>query len=276
MSDYQEWLGRTRESRDVLGLERATAMRATLGGLEALALGDPLPPLWHWLYFWEIAAAEQLGYDGHPTRGDFLPPLPLKRRMWAGSRLAFLAPLPLGAAVTRRSTIRKIEMKEGRSGPLGFVTVGHTLHADGLLALEEEHDIVYRAPPRSDERPSQGQPAPGEAAWTKIVTPDPTLLFRYSALTFNGHRIHYDRRFCQESEGDPGLVVHGPLLATLMVELVRQRGTRPIASFRFRALAPLFDTADFTVCGQPDEAGAAVWVAGADGQLKMQGAITWG
>ena len=245
--DYTVWVGREQRQVDMLEVSRARAMQATLGYEGApLKAGDGLPPLWHWLYFWEIALAGKLGYDGHPALGEFLPPLPLQRRMWAGSRVAFPAALPLGGAA-----------------------------AEGTVAVEEEHDIVYRAPPAPGEKPRRGEPAPVEAPWRQVVEPDPTLLFRYSALTFNGHRIHYDRRFCLESEGYPGLVVHGPLLATLMVELARREGGRAVLRFQFRALAPVFDTAPFTVCGQPTQDGAALWVADADNRLCMQGAVEW-
>ena len=274
--DYASWIGRERREIDMLEVSRARAMQATLGDEGApLKAGDGLPPLWHWLYFWEVAAARTLGYDGHPERGDFLPPLPLKRRMWAGSRVSFPAPLPLGGAARRRSKILKVELKQGRSGALGFVTVAHEIAAEGSVAVEEEHDIVYRAPPAPGEQPRRGEPAPPEARWRQVVEPDATLLFRYSALTFNGHRIHYDRRFCLESEGYPGLVVHGPLLATLMVELARREGRRSIFRFQFRALAPVFDTAPFAVCGQPTANGAALWIADADNRLCMQGEVEW-
>ena len=263
------WIGRTREEADIISLDRAEAMRATVAEtLPPLRAGDPLPPLWHWLYFWEVAPLTGLGYDGHPAKGDFLPPVPLPRRMWAGSRLRFRAPLPIGARALNRSRIEKIEEKEGRSGKLAFVTVSHRIEAGGRLCIEEEHDIVYRAPPAAGETPRAGQPAPATAERRRLVEPSPVLLFRYSALTFNGHRIHYDRRFCQESEGYPGLVVHGPLLATLMVGLASESGRR-IARFSFRALAPVFDIAPFTV----NAAGDSVWIADADGRLCMDGEV---
>ncbi len=276
MTDFADWIGRERRQVDMLELSRARAMQATLGDEGApLKAGDGLPPLWHWLYFWEVAAAGKLGYDGHPTLGDFLPPLPLQRRMWAGSRVAFPAPLPLGDAAVKRSKILKVEMKQGRSGALGFVTVAHEVAAEGVVAVVEEHDIVYRAPPQPGERPRQGEPAPVEAAWRQVVEPTSTLLFRYSALTFNGHRIHYDLDFCRDSEGYPGLVVHGPLLATMMVALARRQGGRPVLHFEFRAEAPVFHTRPFSVCGQPSPNGASLWIADADNRLCMRGAVEW-
>jgi len=263
------WIGRTREQQDVIALERAETMRATVAeALPPLRDRDPLPPLWHWIYFWEVAPLSALGYDGHPALGGFLPPVTLPRRMWAGSRLRFRAPLPIGARALKRSRIEKIEEKEGRSGRLAFVTVSHRVEADGVACIEEEHDIVYRAPPAPGEAPRAGQPAPVHAERSRVVEPSAVLLFRYSALTFNGHRIHYDRRFCQESEGYPGLVVHGPLLATLMVGLAAESG-RKVERFAFRALAPVFDTAPFSI----NVAGNRVWIADADGRLCMDGEV---
>ena len=253
MTTVSAWIADARAGGPI-ALDRAETMRATVAeSLPPLGEGDPLPLLWHWLYFWEVAPLSALGYDGHPAKGAFLPPVPLPRRMWAGSRLIFHAPLPIGARATKRSRIEKIEEKEGRSGKLAFVTVSHRIEVDGTTCIEEEHDIVYRAPPAPGEVPRAGQPAPVDAERRRVVEPSPVQLFRYSALTFNGHRIHYDRRFCIESEGYPGLVVHGPLLATLMVALAAEGG-RKIARFAFRALAPVFDTAPFSVNARGDRA----------------------
>lgn len=268
---WADWIGRTRESEDLIGPERARAMQATLDLEEApLSPGDPLPPLWHWLYFWELEPRHLLGPDGHPRRGDFLPPIELPRRMWAGSRLSFPATLSVGAAALRRSSVTAVNEKEGRSGKLVFVTVRHEITAGGLICIEEEHDIVYReAPQGSEAEPRASEPAPDKPSWHWPIEPDPVLLFRYSALTFNGHRIHYDLRYATETEGYDGLIVHGPLLATLMLELARREAPeKSIHSFRFRALRPVFDTAPFTVGGEPD---GRLFVADAQGRLAMQG-----
>ncbi|RMD64869.1 MAG: acyl-CoA dehydrogenase [Alphaproteobacteria bacterium] len=271
---WQAWIGRTQEAADTIDAGRAQALQATLDDSgPPLEAGAPLPPLWHWLYFWWVAPSAALGPDGHPARGGFLPPIEgLPRRMWAGSRVRFLRPLPVGAAAMRRSTVADIRVKQGRSGRLAFVTVRHEIVHEAQTCLIDEHDIVYRPPPRPGETPRPGEPAPAEAPWRRDVKPDPVLLFRYSALTFNGHRIHYDRPYAVEVEGYPGLVVHGPLLATLMIELVRtaRPGTR-VAGFTFRALRPVFDTAPFTVAGRPDAEGADLWVTGADGFVAMRG-----
>ena len=276
---YGDWDARTRLRADRLDLERARAMQALLRAPAGpLRSGDPLPALWHWLYFWAVAPQDALGPDGHPARGGDLPPVALPRRMWAGSRFRFLAALPLGRPAERRSRVVAIEEKQGRSGPLVFVTDRHEIAGAHGPAVEEEHDIVYRAAPRGDAaaQPPLGPPLepPGAAQWQRAVTPDPVLLFRYSALTFNGHRIHYDRDYCREAEGYPGLVVHGPLLATYMVALaVESQPGRRLAGFSFRALAPVFDTAGFRVAARPgaEEGVLETWIAGAEGDLRMRG-----
>ena len=272
---WRDWIGREQTAEDVLDAGRARALHATLDDTgKALDDGDALPPLWHWMYFWNVAAASTLGADGHPERGWFLPPIELPRRMWAGSRFTFLRPLPVGAAAARRSRIKDIRFREGRNGPLAFVTVRHEIAADGAPCIEEEQDIVYRAAPRPGETLRPGDPAPTDATWRREITPDPVLLFRYSALTFNGHRIHYDLKHATEVEGYPGLVVHGPLLATLMLELVRaERPEARVTAFEFRAMRPVFDTAPFTVAGRlaGDGKSAELWIAGPDGMSATKG-----
>jgi len=275
---WEDWIGREQTVADTIDLDRARAMQATLDdGAAALAPGDPLPPLWHGLYFWWVEPASALGPDGHPARGGFLPSIELPRRMWAGSRVIFHRPVPIGAKAVRRSVIADVRSKTGRSGRLMFVTVRHEIAVEGAACIEDEHDIVYReAPSGPAAKAPPGDPAPGTAAWRRVARPDPVLLFRYSALTFNGHRIHYDRPYATGVEGYPGLVVHGPLLATLMIEQVRAAWPRErVGRFSFRALRPIFDTAPFTVAGQPDGdgQGADVWVADSDGLLAMRGRV---
>ncbi len=274
---WRTWVGRVEESRDTIDLLRARAMQAALDDPGApLGPGDALPPLWHWLYFWTLAPQAELGPDGHAARGGFLPPIDLPRRMWAGSRVSFPRPLPIGAAATRRSEIAEVSLKEGRSGPLAFVTVRHQVATDEGICIEEEQDLVYRAAPTPGQEPRAGEPAPREAAWRREMPPDPVLLFRYSALTFNGHRIHYDLKFTTEAEGYPGLLVHGPLLATLMVDLARrERPEARVVGFEFRAQRPIFDTAPYVVAGAPaaDGTSAEVWVADANGCYASRGRV---
>jgi len=269
------WLGRTERSTDTITAAPMAALAATLDRDEpAPDAGSALPPLWHWLYFLPLHRQGELGPDGHPRRGGFLPPVELPRRMWAGGRLAFERPLRVGDAVARTSRIAAIASKQARSGPLVFVTVQHEIAAADGVAVREDHDIVYREAPAPGATSAAAPAAPADAAFSRTVNADAVLLFRYSALTFNGHRIHYDRRYATEVEGYPGLVVHGPLIATLLVDLLRrERPDAAVARFEFKAVSPLFDTHRFTVCGKPDgERRFLLWAANADGGLAMQAA----
>jgi 3-methylfumaryl-CoA hydratase len=258
--DFSAWVGKSETAVDVLEPARSNALRGALGDAAPLAAGDALPLLHHWLYFWNVQPPRALGTDGHPAKGGFLPPVPLPRRMWAGGRLQFLQPLRLGEQVTKTSTILKVESKTGRSGTLVFVTVRHELTGSGGLAISEEQDLVYReaAAPGSIPAPAASGPEP-LAAWRSDVLPDPVLLFRYSALTMNGHRIHYDRPYAMDDEAYPGLVVHGPLQATLLIGLASRELGRPITGFDFRGQTPAFAGTRLDICGDPGEAGATVW-----------------
>ena len=234
----------------------------------------PLPALWHWLYFLPLHRQSEIGPDGHVRRGGFLPPVPLPRRMWAGSQLVFHRPLRVGDAITRLSIIEDVTEKTGRSGRLVFVKVRHEIRTSERTepALTEHHDIVYREAPNPGDAAPRPQPAPAASAWEKRWVPDEVLLFRYSALTFNGHRIHYDRRYVTEAEGYPGLVVHGPLIATLLLDLLRwQRPEATVARFEFRAVRPIFDIHPFFVCGEPAADGKSVrlWSRDHEGALAM-------
>lgn len=265
-----DWLGTERVAKDLVTAFPLAALAATLDREQS---GDTVPPLWHWLYFLPIAPMSETGPDGHPKRGDFLPPVPLPRRMWAGGRITFHAPLKVGERATRTSTIANIEDKTGRSGRLVFVTVQHSIEVGGELKLEEEHDIVYRDPPLADARPQQPQLAPQGERWSRIIEADPVMLFRYSALTFNSHRIHYDYPYATQVEAYPGLVVHGPLIATLLVDLVRrQQPDATLQSFAFKALRPTFSGQAFTVCGAPAADGKSIdlWAKDHDGYLTMR------
>jgi 3-methylfumaryl-CoA hydratase len=268
----RSWIGREETVTDSVRPFQVAGMAATLDRDDpSPAHGDALPPPWHWMFFQPTALQSELGPDGHPKRGEFLPPVPLPRRMWAGGRLAFLAPLHVGDAISRVSRIADVTMKEGRSGRLVFVLVRHQLSGPRGLAITEEHDIVYRDEAAPGEAPAQSHPAPMQATWQREIMPDPVLLFRYSALTFNGHRIHYDRPYATEIEGYPGLIVHGPLIATLLLDLVRRNSPAIITGFRFRALRPLFDTAPFTLCGNPNpDDTVSLWTRDCTGQTSMQ------
>ena len=273
----RSWIGRSELQHDLATAVPPQALAATLDRDDApRGLGDALPPCWHWLYFLPLARQSGIGADGHPRRGGFLPPVPLPRRMWAGSRIQFHAPLRIGQSLQRTSHIEDMRLKEGRSGALVFVIVRHDIHADGQQVITERHDIVYRDMPQPGEPAPAGVPAPGDAQWTYRIEPDDVLLFRYSALTFNGHRIHYDRRYATAVEGYPGLVVHGPLIATLLLELLhRALPEATVARFEFRALEPIFDVAPFQVCGRRDgERAVRLWARTPEGHLAMDASAT--
>jgi 3-methylfumaryl-CoA hydratase len=270
MVNLQDWVGRSEEMQDFLYARPAQFMQATLGQAPSLDPGDGLPPLWHWLYFLEARPRSALGRDGHPQKGGFVPPVPLPRRMWAGGRFEFHVPLILGGEATRRSTIHSVQEKEGRSGPLCFVTVRHEIRQKGQLCLTEDHDIVYRADPDPDAPAPEPAQAPTEADVTEQIAPDPTLLFRYSALMFNGHRIHYDVDYARDVEGYEGLVFHGPLTATLLADLAQRQSGRRLRRFSFRGLAPLAGMAPFEIAAKSDTDGLTLWARRHDGAMAMQ------
>ena len=276
LEEWRRWIGRSETRQDRIDLARARAMQKLIEDPDApLNEGDALPPLWHWLYFWDVARHSDLGPDGHATRGGLLPPINLPSRMWAGSRLAFLRPLAMGAYAEQSSTVTEVSEKQGRSGRLVFVTVHHRVSDDEGICIEEEQDLVFRRPP-GPGAVSTAEPAPAIIPWRLPITPDPVMLFRYSALTMNGHRIHYDHKYVTETEGYPGLVVHGPLLATLMIELARRhRPGMVVRSFGFRAHRTIFDNAPFTVGGKANADGSAaeLWIADHDGHLAAHGSV---
>ena len=270
-ADFSQWIGRQEVSEDDVSLVPALAAAATLDDtVTCFEKGSALPPLWHWFYFLARAPQTQLDVDGHPRRGGFMPPIPYPRRMFAGARMRFHRPLLIGQPARREAVIRDITQKSGRSGSLAFVSVLLCYYQEEVLCIEEEQDIVYREPGPAVARPQVVDwPAPPAGAWSRVVTPDPKLLFRFSALTFNAHRIHYDRPYATGEEGYPGLVVHGPLTAVLLSELVRQNTARPLREFSFRGLAPLFDLAPFRVVGMPGDGQVALEAQGPDGAKAM-------
>jgi 3-methylfumaryl-CoA hydratase len=238
------------------------------------AHGTPLPPLWHWLYFLPIHRQSEIGADGHAKRGGFFPPVPLPRRMWAGSQFTFHKPMLIGDAFERSSTIVDVSEKSGRTGRLVFVKVRHEIRRAGEadISLTEFHDIVYREAARAHDIPLPPIAAPAASTWEKRWVPDDVLLFRYSALTFNSHRIHYDRKYATEVEGYPGLIMHGPMVATLLLDLLRhQMPGANVLSYEFRAVRPMFDINPFFVCGQPQPDGKTIhlWAKDHKGWMTM-------
>jgi 3-methylfumaryl-CoA hydratase len=276
LAAFAQWIGRSETRRDVVTAAPLVALCALLDRDEpAPRAGDSAPPLAHWLYFLPSYRQSDAGPDGHALKGGFLPPVPLPRRMWAGSRLEFLRPLVVGAYVERTSTIRDVAVKQGRSGTLVFVTVRHEVSDAGGVVLTDEHDIVYRG---ETAIAAPAVAAPGGETWRREIVPDPVLLFRYSAVTFNSHRIHYDHPYATGVEGYPGLVVHGPLIATLLVDLLRRNRPRArLTRYAFRALRPLYDTAPFATCGLPEAGGEAarLWTHDSEGAVTMDASAEW-
>ena len=274
----KDWIGKTESRDDVANAWPVEAMAATFDRRDpAPRPGDPIPPGWHWLYFLEAKPASELGADGHPKRGGFLPPVPLPRRMWAGGRIEFARPLRVGDALRRDSEIIGVEPKHGKSGSLVFVTVRHTVHAAGEIAVIEEHDIVYREAARPADLPPQPKAAPANAAWRREIAPDPVLLFRFSALTFNGHRIHYDLDYARDEEHYSGLIVHGPMQTLLLLDLCRRSEARPVRKLDYRALHPVFHSERMTINGNPaaDGSKAELWTANGAGNYAMTGTASF-
>lgn len=278
--DLRAWIGRSETAHDLIGATPVKALNATLDHPSMpVQAGTPLPPLWHWLYFLPLHRQSEIGPDGHARRGGFLPPVPLPRRMWAGSQFEFRSPVRVGDAVERTSTIADVTVKQGRTGQLVFVKVRHELRCNGEAApaIVEFHDIVYREAKRPDDVEPPPQSGEARAVWQRVIVPNDVLLFRYSALTFNGHRIHYDRKYVTEVEGYPGLIVHGPLIATLLMDLVRRNAPNAeVSAFRFKAVRPTFDLHPFRVNGQVQDDGKTIklWAQDHEGWLTMDATAT--
>ncbi|MEM7545794.1 MAG: MaoC family dehydratase N-terminal domain-containing protein [Pseudomonadota bacterium] len=276
MDSVDAVIGRQMVLTDRIDPWRAGALHATLDlGGAAPPDGAPLPHFNHWIYFLEAKPAHALGRDGHPARGEqaggFIPDLGLPRRMWAGGQLQFRKPLVIGSEARRTTTIESIARKEGRTGPLAFVRLRHDIAVGGEIAVTEHQDIVYRGDPDTSHRPPAPPQAPSDATRSRTITCDPVMLFRYSALTFNGHRIHYDRDYATGVEGYAGLVVHGPLIAQLLLDLAEVGPLGPATTFSFRARSPAFDFEDITLCASDEGTTVAVWAKGPGGRLIMEG-----
>lgn len=266
----RQWVDRSETREQHLDPFPARALAGLLDHEHTPGDGDALPLPWHWLYFLDAPSCEGTGVDGHPQRGGFLPPVPLARRMWAAGELTVHEPLRLGRMARKTSTVRSVELKQGKAGALVFVTVAHELEQDERPRISELQHIVYREAPTAPAPLPPGEVAPDSAVWQRVLSPDAVMLFRYSALTYNGHRIHYDRDYATQEEFYPGLVVHGPLLATLLLDLLAREGQGDAPShFSFRAQRPAFDGETLQLRGSPDAAGATLWTSGPAGFVGM-------
>ncbi len=278
LAHLRTWAKKKETLHDVAVAWPMAALAATLDRRDPFPqTGNPIPLSGHWLYFLETAPDSDLSHDGHVKRGGFLPPVPLPRRMWAGGRIKFRQPVRIGEKISRESEVISIDAKEGKTGQLIFVMVRHTVTSAGAVAIVEEHDIVYREAARREDAPPAGKPAPATAQWQRKVITSEATLFRYSALIFNAHRIHYDIDYCRDIEGYPGLIVHGPLQTTLLLDLCRRNDPRPVRTLNYRATHPLFHQEAFTVNGQTAVDGKSVelWTANAAGCYAMRGTATF-
>lgn len=261
--NLNDWVGRRETKEDLVSPWPIKGLSASFD-LPApnLSIGSEIPLGWHWLYFLEAAPASELGVDGHPKRGGFLPPIELPRRMWAGGRIQFNRALRIGEVAKKESEVISLESKSGRSGEMVFVVVRHTIYGSNEVVLVEEQDIVYRGAAKPGDVQAVGKPAEKTAKWQRSVEANSTLLFRFSALTFNGHRIHYDLPYATKDECYPELVVHGPLQAMLLLGECQRHMSKPLSKFRYRGVAPLFQPQVFTVNSLETEPGKLeLWTA---------------
>ncbi|MGJ5073514.1 FAS1-like dehydratase domain-containing protein [Bradyrhizobium oligotrophicum] len=275
LDHLRQWIGRSAEATDLVTPQLTKGLRATLFlDIGEPTTGDIAPYTVHWCLGQPVFPHDQLGPDGHPTRGGFLPPVPLPRRMWAGGEVQFVDPLRVGDVATRVSTITDVTLKSGSTGQLCFVSVEHVVSTPRGVAVRERQDIVYRDMGGAPAAPAKAPPPP-VAQHSETRVSDAVLLFRYSALTFNGHRIHYDRDYVTRVEGYPGLIFHGPLQAALLVEFAARLKGKPPARFTYRGVQPLFEGSEFSVNANDKDGGLELWTANAEGQPTMKGTATW-
>ena len=265
-----EWINKTTEAEDTIRLQPANFMEATLNRPPKLKEGDNLPPLWHWIYFLEAKPESDLGRDAHPKKGDFLPPIQLPRRMWAGGRFTFYNDLVIGEKAKKITTIKKIVEKEGSAGPLCFITLEHKIYSKDEISIIEEQDLVYLQDQQGSKSLPLAQNNVEKADFSQEIHPSAILLFRYSALTFNGHRIHYDLDYAKNVEGYDGLVFHGPLTATLLLDLALKERKQPIKKYSFRGIAPLSNLDYFWIEGKSEDNAAILWARRKDGVVAMK------
>jgi 3-methylfumaryl-CoA hydratase len=279
MSDqYDSWIGKQSSTEALVTAYQADALTATLDRDDSpYKEGDAIPPGWHLFYIREVVKLRDTASDGHPKRGDFLPPIDLPRRMWAGTQATYHKPIHVGETIRNVTTIEAVTPKVGKTGPLVFLKLKHEISGEDGVATTELQDVVYREEAQPGAVAPEPPPAPAEAVWKRTIHPSPVLLFRYSALTMNSHRIHYDRTYVTEVEKYPGLLVHGPLTFTLLLDLFRRENSETaLKSFAVRAVSPIYDTHDFTVEGVPgDDGEASLWALNNDGRLAMSAKATF-
>ena len=275
IEQLRKWIGREQTDTEVLTPAFVRRFNATFDRDAPTEIGDRAPMLIHYCLTQPSAPCASLGPDGHPERGDFLPPVPLPRRMWAGSSLTFHGEINVGDLLHRRSTVKNAELKQGRSGRLCFVTVEHEIFCRGHLIVSECQDIVYRdGDTAAGVTAFASQIAPA-GSYSRRVVPSAPMLFRYSAITFISHRIHYDKPYAIETEGYPGLVIHGPLQATLLCQIAADLKGRTPRMFRFRSQSPIFDDTDFAINAQEDIKGLRLWTSRRDGPIAMEAFAEW-
>jgi len=272
LEHLKNWIGKTEEVEDVVTIFQVQGLRALFDNATVPKDGDPCGPMDHWCFFNPRVPASEIGADGHPKRGGFMPPVPLPRRMFGGCRATYHQPFRVGEKVHRKNTISDVVIKPGRTGTLVICTVKVEMSGQNGLAIVEEQDIVYRDNPPVDAKDGnvgKTAGAPADHQWIATITPDPVMLFRYSAVTFNGHRIHYDHQYATEVEGYPGLIVHGPLTASHMLyTAIKQFPGQEVARFAFQARSPLFDIAPFKVAGKRNDDGTcSLWSVTPDGNV---------
>lgn len=271
---YREWIGRTQVMRERLDAWPVRGLKAALEGDFGTGEGDEVPGLGQWLYFVPAVARSRMGEDGHPQRGDFLPPVSLPRRMWAASDIRFSRPMRIGEEVEKTARIADISVKAGKTGLLVFLKIENIYRVDGEQALSEMQTLVYRDDPRPDEAPPPPKPVPQAAAWSETVETDTALLFRYSAVTFNAHRIHYDAPYARDVEGYPNVVVHGQLTATMLfAALSRHVPGQRLGTFGFRAMKPIFVGERIFLEGAPSGNGYDLWARDANGHLCLSASV---
>lgn len=271
----KNWVGNIQRVHDTISLPIVKRIRDFYSLRSDVADGDALMELWHWFFFNQSVPSDEIGTDGHPDLGDFLPPIALPRRMWGGSRMRFHRPLVAGRDAQKISRVVAVDLKEGRTGQLGIVRVAHDILQDDELCLSEEQDIVYRQAASGPSSQAGGSDCPEGATHCQVVAPNPVMLFRYSALTYNAHRIHYDRDYATRIEGYGGLVVHGPLSASLLAHFARRIAKKPLKSFSFKGISPLLDNGAFILEGKEFGETLDLWVRQPQGGQAMQASATF-